>query len=249
MQYIVVCFFAGRWMERKKAFPDTLFHAFFCKFAPAHCRRRPKGGRRACAVYRREDVYRRLAFEFQNFATSKPIGGQMATSSVLVVCISTPLLPAGAGRRVRHIHIGVGFLRCPFLVGGHAKALELGADKGKIPAPFPYVCCSGIITRPAGNPGRKGGEGQCATSGTLSAARSVSRGARSLGLQDNCVAPAPMCTRYSPRRTSTWLCCGASPASSGTISSTTFRKASPATSISWPDPSSALFPKRHYSCH
>ena len=37
------------------------------------------------------------------------------------------------------VHIGVGFLRCSFLTGGHAKALELGTGKGKIPTPFLYT--------------------------------------------------------------------------------------------------------------
>ena len=37
------------------------------------------------------------------------------------------------------VHIGVGFLRCSFSVGGHAKALERRTGKGKIPTPFLYI--------------------------------------------------------------------------------------------------------------
>lgn len=36
------------------------------------------------------------------------------------------------------IHIGVGFLRCPFSMSGQCEGLRYGADEGMIPTPYLY---------------------------------------------------------------------------------------------------------------
>lgn len=44
-----------------------------------------------------------------------------------------------SGKRVvSDIHIGVGFLRCPFSMSGQCEGLRYGADKGMIPTPYLY---------------------------------------------------------------------------------------------------------------
>ena len=113
------------------------YSSFFRIFALYISAESPRVGKDMCIIYG-EDVYKRLAFGFQNFAPFDLSKEQMATGNVLVVCIFTYcLLPFG--ERTCRIHIGVGFLRCSFLTGGHAKALELGTGKGKIPTPFLYT--------------------------------------------------------------------------------------------------------------
>ena len=64
-----------------------------------------------------------------------------SNKDVLLMCIYIhPCLSLPKQREVTGVvHIGVGFLRCSFLTGGHAKALELGTGKGKIPTPFLYT--------------------------------------------------------------------------------------------------------------
>ena len=62
------------------------------------------------------------------------VHGLHLDENVLFYVLSLPF-----GERTCRIHIGVGFLRCSFLTGGHAKALELGTGKGKIPTPFLYT--------------------------------------------------------------------------------------------------------------
>ena len=106
------------------------YSSFFPIFALYISAESPRVGKDMCIIYG-EDVYKRLAFGFQNFAPFDLSKEQMATGNVLVVCIFT-YCPS-------RIHIGVGFLRCSFLTGGHAKALELGTGKGKIPTPFLYT--------------------------------------------------------------------------------------------------------------
>lgn len=112
------------------------YSSFFPIFALYISAESPRVGKDMCIIYG-EDVYKRLAFGFQNFAPFDLSKEQMATGNVLVVCIFTycPFF----GERTCRIHIGVGFLRCSFLTGGHAKALELGTGKGKIPTPFLYT--------------------------------------------------------------------------------------------------------------
>ena len=99
------------------------YSSFFRIFALYISAESPRVGKDMCIIYG-EDVYKRLAFGFQNFAPFDLSKEQMAT---------------GNGERTCRIHIGVGFLRCSFLTGGHAKALELGTGKGKIPTPFLYT--------------------------------------------------------------------------------------------------------------
>lgn len=113
------------------------YSSFFPIFALYISAESPRVGKDMCIIYG-EDVYKRLAFGFQNFAPFDLSKEQMATGNVLVVCIFT-YCPFLSGERTCRIHIGVGFLRCSFLTGGHAKALELGTGKGKIPTPFLYT--------------------------------------------------------------------------------------------------------------
>lgn len=113
------------------------YSSFFPIFALYISAESPRVGKDMCIIYG-EDVYKRLAFGFQNFAPFDLSKEQMATGNVLVVCIFTycPFL-SGKGHAV---YISAwAFLRCSFLTGGHAKALELGTGKGKIPTPFLYT--------------------------------------------------------------------------------------------------------------
>ena len=74
-------------------------HHFFL-YLPCTFPQKAQGWARICALYMEEDVYKRLAFGFQNFAPFDLSKEQMATGNVLVVCI---------------------FTYCPFLSGkGHA---------------------------------------------------------------------------------------------------------------------------------
>ena len=93
------------------------YSSFFRIFALYISAESPRVGKDMCIIYG-EDVYKRLAFGFQNFAPFD-LSKQREVTGV--------------------VHIGVGFLRCSFLTGGHAKALELGTGKGKIPTPFLYT--------------------------------------------------------------------------------------------------------------
>ena len=73
--------------------------SFFPIFALYISAESPRVGKDMCIIYG-EDVYKRLAFGFQNFAPFDLSKEQMATGNVLVVCI---------------------FTYCPFLSGkGHA---------------------------------------------------------------------------------------------------------------------------------
>lgn len=113
------------------------YSSFFRIFALYISAESPRVGKDMCIIYG-EDVYKRLAFGFQNFAPFDLSKEQMATGNVLVVCIFTycPFL-SGKGHAV---YISAwAFCSCSFLTGGHAKALELGTGKGKIPTPFLYT--------------------------------------------------------------------------------------------------------------
>ena len=75
------------------------YSSFFPIFALYISAESPRVGKDMCIIYG-EDVYKRLAFGFQNFAPFDLSKEQMATGNVLVVCI---------------------FTYCPFLSGkGHA---------------------------------------------------------------------------------------------------------------------------------
>ena len=52
------------------------------------------------------------------------------------------------------VHIGVGFLRCSFLMIWHCEGLEHGTDEGEIPTPLLYILAGITIIRSSnGNPG------------------------------------------------------------------------------------------------
>lgn len=75
------------------------YSSFFRIFALYISAESPRVGKDMCIIYG-EDVYKRLAFGFQNFAPFDLSKEQMATGNVLLVCI---------------------FTYCPFLSGkGHA---------------------------------------------------------------------------------------------------------------------------------
>ena len=87
------------------------YSSFFPIFALYISAESPRVGKDMCIIYG-EDVYKRLAFGFQNFAPFDLSKEQMATGNVLVVCI---------------------FTYCPFLSGkGHAVYISAWA----------FLCCS-----------------------------------------------------------------------------------------------------------
>ena len=108
------------------------YSSFFPIFALYISAESPRVGKDMCIIYG-EDVYKRLAFGFQNFAPFDLSKEQMATGNVLVVCIFT-YCPSLLGKG-HAVYISA----WAFLTGGHAKALELGTGKGKIPTPFLYT--------------------------------------------------------------------------------------------------------------
>ena len=83
------------------------YSSFFRIFALYISAESPRVGKDMCIIYG-EDVYKRLAFGFQNFAPFDLSKEQMATGNVLVVCI---------------------FTYCPFLSGkGHAVYISAWAS-------------------------------------------------------------------------------------------------------------------------
>ena len=64
------------------------YSSFFRIFALYISAESPRVGKDMCIIYG-EDVYKRLAFGFQNFAPFDLSKEQMATGNVLVVCIFT----------------------------------------------------------------------------------------------------------------------------------------------------------------
>ena len=64
------------------------YSSFFTIFALYISAESPRVGKDMCIIYG-EDVYKRLAFGFQNFAPFDLSKEQMATGNVLVVCIFT----------------------------------------------------------------------------------------------------------------------------------------------------------------
>ena len=107
----------------------------FSVYLPCTFPQKAQGWARICALYM-EKTFTSVwlsGFRTSHLLTCRKNRWQPVTSSYIYV-LSLPF-----GERTCRIHIGVGFLRCSFLTGGHAKALELGTGKGKIPTPFLYT--------------------------------------------------------------------------------------------------------------
>ena len=111
-------------------------HHFFL-YLPCTFPQKAQGWARICALYM-EKTFTSVwlsGFRTSHLLTCRKNRWQPVTSSWYVYLRTVPSFR----ERTCRIHIGVGFLRCSFLTGGHAKALELGTGKGKIPTPFLYT--------------------------------------------------------------------------------------------------------------
>ncbi len=109
----------------------------FSVYLPCTFPQKAQGWARICALYM-EKTFTSVwlsGFRTSHLLTCRKNRWQPVTSSWYVIYV----LSLPFGERICRIHIGVGFLRCSFLTGGHAKALELGTGKGKIPTPFLYT--------------------------------------------------------------------------------------------------------------
>ena len=126
----------------KKLFVCCLL-IFFCIFALRISTESPRVGVELVRYIYRKDVYVRLSFVFQNFATFDQSEEQIATGTSSR-CVYSRIF--SVVRKVCRVHIGVGFLCCSFLTGGHAKALKYGTGKGRIPTPFLYVYICDYVT-------------------------------------------------------------------------------------------------------
>ena len=110
-------------------------HHFFL-YLPCTFPQKAQGWARICALYM-EKTFTSVwlsGFRTSHLLTCRKNRWQPVTRGMYIYVLSLPF-----GERTCRIHIGVGFLRCSFLTGGHAKALELGTGKGKIPTPFLYT--------------------------------------------------------------------------------------------------------------
>ena len=128
------------------------YSSFFPIFALYISAESPRVGKDMCIIYG-EDVYKRLAFGFQNFAPFDLSKEQMATGNVLVVCIFTycPSL-FGKGHAVYISAWAFCVVRSWWY--GIVKALKHGTDEGEIPTPLLYILAGITIIRSSnGNPG------------------------------------------------------------------------------------------------
>ena len=135
------------------------------------------------------------------------------------------------------VHIGVGFLRCSFLMIWHCEGLEHGTDEGEIPTPLLYILAGITIIRSSnGNPGDAHLQNDMIHAGQL-----IERTLHEQGRTVTWFATQLCCTRPNvykifEKRISTSTCSGASPASSAMIFSAIFPTASiPETSPVYPN--------------
>lgn len=109
----------GSGKERMKTSSTQLF-LYICG---AQFHRRPKGGRGICADYM-EKTFTGVwlsGFKTSQLLTCRKSRWQPVASSW---CVYPRAVSSVRGRRACCIHIGVGFLRCPFSTDGQCEGLE-----------------------------------------------------------------------------------------------------------------------------
>lgn len=109
----------------------------FSVYLPCTFPQKAQGWARICALYM-EKTFTSVwlsGFRTSHLLTCRKNRWQPVTSSWYVYLRT---VPSFRGKDMPYTYRR-GLLRCSFLTGGHAKALELGTGKGKIPTPFLYT--------------------------------------------------------------------------------------------------------------
>ena len=138
MQYIVVYILGKSGKKREKRTVECPYPPFFTNFALHIAAEGPREGIGHVHDYM-EKTFTGVwlsKFKTSQLLTCRKNRWQPVASSW---CVYPRAVSSACGRKTRHIHIGVGFLRCPFSTGGHAKALNFRTGESKIPAPFSYI--------------------------------------------------------------------------------------------------------------